>query len=123
MDSDDYELAWRLIAEADAERAAKLAVKEFRLYYHEDGTIIGLWERDFPNGDYIVLSHPDEFHRHNTSLLRVNDNKLTLLNPSINETFRLKKSTQGQAVVKGHAVVPLAETEVYTDIEYYDTNN
>jgi hypothetical protein len=124
MDSTDYDLAWQLIAEADAVRAAKMAVKEYRLYYNaDDGTIIGMWERDHPVGDYIVLSDPDEFHRSNTNLMRVRDGQLTVLDPRIQDQFRLQRSTQGQQVVRGHAVVALAPHETYQDTEFYEHRN
>lgn len=123
MDSTDYDLAWQLIAQADAERAARMAEKEYRLYYHEDGTIIGLWERDHPEGDYIVLTHPDVFHQHNTSLLRVKNGQLVVTDPRIPDQFRLQRSSQGQPVVRGHAVIALAPDETYHNIEYYEPRN
>lgn len=124
MDSTDYDLAWQMIAEADAVRAAKWAAKEYRLYYNaDDGTIIGMWERDHPEGDYIILSDPAEFHQHNTNLMRVRDGELVVIDPRIQERFRLQRSTQGQPVVRGHAVVALAPDETYPDIEYYENRN
>jgi hypothetical protein len=124
MDDEEFQLMWQLVAQADAERAAKLTQKEFRLYYNpDDGTVIGLWERDFPEGKYIVLTDPDQFHRQNTSLIRIKNEKLTVLNPNIAETFRLQRSTQGQSAVKGHAVLALSPEETYHDIEYYEPRN
>ena len=68
----------RLVAEYDASRP-KL-VKEYRLYYDSDGTIIGLWESSHPEGDnYIVLDDPGLFHRSNTHMLRVQNKKLVVL--------------------------------------------
>jgi hypothetical protein len=56
----------------EIERNRPRLVKEYRLYYNEDGTIIGLWETDHPDGEnYIVLEDPDIFHKTNTNLLRV----------------------------------------------------
>jgi len=124
MDSTDYNLAWQMIAEADAIRSAKLAVKEYRLYYNtDDGTIIGMWERDHPAGDYIVLTDPNDFHKQNTNLMRVRDGQLTIIDPRIQDRFRLQRSTQGQSVVRGHAVVALAPDETYPDTEYYENRN
>lgn len=124
MDSTDYDLAWQMIAEADAVRAAKLAIKEYRLYYNvDDGTIIGMWERDHPDGDYIILSDPNDFHRHNTNLMRIRNGQLTIIDPRIQDQFRLQRSTQGQQVVRGHAVVALAPDETYHDTEFYETRN
>jgi hypothetical protein len=56
----------------EMERNRPRLVKEYRLYYNEDGTIIGLWETNHPEGsNYIVLEDPDIFHKTNTNLLRV----------------------------------------------------
>ena len=56
----------------EMERNRPKIIKEYRLYHNEDGTIIGLWETDHPEGDnYIVLDDPDVFHKTNTNLLRV----------------------------------------------------
>jgi hypothetical protein len=124
MDDAEFQLMWQLVAQADAERATKMKQKEFRLYYRtDDGTVIGLWESDYPDGSYIVLTDPDQFHKHNTSLMRIEGEKLTILDPNIAETFRLKKSTQGQPVVAGHAVLALSPEETYYDIEYYEPRN
>lgn len=124
MDDQEFQLMWQLVARDDADRAAKLMQKEFRLYYNsDDGTVVGLWESDYPVGSYIVLTDPDQFHRHNTSLIRIKNEKLTVLNPNITETFRLQKSIQGQPVVKGHAVLALSPEETYPDIEYYEPRN
>jgi hypothetical protein len=113
--------AWRLVAEYDAQRP-KLE-KQFRIYYNEDGSAIGLWENGYPDGDnYIILEDPDVFHRNNTNCIRIIDKKLTIIDPSAKNKIKLKKSTNGQAVVKGHAAI--AVNEEYKDIEYYEyTNN
>lgn len=59
-----------LAEEMDRQRSP--IVKEYRLYYNQDGTIIGLWETDHPEGtNYVVLENPDMFHKTNTNLLRV----------------------------------------------------
>jgi len=59
-----------LAEEMDRQRSPM--VKEYRLYYNQDGTIIGLWETDHPEGtNYVVLENPDMFHKTNTNLLRV----------------------------------------------------
>jgi hypothetical protein len=113
--------AWRLVAEYDAQRES--TTKEHRLYYNEDGTIIGLWETGHPTGEnYIVLNDPDVFHRNNTNNIRVVDKQIKIINPLSTFKVRLKKSISGQPVVRGHAAIPV--TEEYNHIEYYDyTNN
>lgn len=98
-------------------------VKEYRLYYNDDGSIIGLWETGHPEGNYIVLQDPDVFHRTNTNLLKVINNELKILDPTIVQKNKLKKSTQGQPVVKGHAAIALGLDEEYFEIEFYDQTN
>ena len=113
---------WRLVAEYDRQRP--VVVKEYRLYYNEDGTAIGLWETDHPEGDnYIVLDDPDIFHRTSTSLLRIVNKELKVLDPTPIYRVKLTKAESGQRVVKGHAAVILLPEEAYTEIEYYDRTN
>jgi hypothetical protein len=115
--------ALELVAEFDRNRPTTL--KEFRLYYNEDGTIIGLWETDHPGGNYIVLDDLTQFNTTNTSLLRVKDNKLTVVDAKIVLQNRLIKSTAGQQVATGNAAIALYPSEEYSNVEYYDrkTNN
>ena len=109
----------RLVAECDAQRPK--IIKEYRLYYNPDGTIIGLWESGHPEDDnYIVLDDPGLFHNSNTHLLRVQNKKLIVLDPQAPLRTRLKKSSQGFPVVQGHAAVIVEQNETYTEIEYYD---
>ena len=113
---------WRLVAEYDRQRP--VVVKEYRLYYNEDSTIIGLWETDHPEGDnYIVLDDPDIFHRTPTGLLRIVNKELKVLDPTPIYRVKLAKAESGQRVVKGHAAVILMPEEEYTEIEYYDRTN
>jgi hypothetical protein len=112
--------AWKLVAEYDAQRPK--VIKEYRLYHNEDGTIIGLWETNHPDGDnYIILDDPDIFHRTNTALIRIVDKKLKILEPVAPTKVRLQKSSTGQLVVKGHAAIAL--NEKYKDTEYYEYTN
>lgn len=109
----------RLVAEFDAKRPK--ITKEYRLYYNEDGTIIGLWESGHPDGDnYIVLDDPGAFYSANTLLLRVHDKKLILLDPRAPAKIRLQKSSSGFRVVRDHAALVLEQDEEYPEIEYYD---
>ena len=107
----------------ETERNRPRVIKEYRLYYNKDGTIIGLWETGHPKGDYIILSDPDVFHRTNSDRLRVVNGVLKIINPHTPNRIKLKKSTQGQRVVKGHAALALTNTEQYTEIEFYDRTN
>ena len=107
----------------EMERNRPRVVKEYRLYYNDDGSIIGLWETGHPEGKYIVLQDPDIFHRTNTNLLKIVDGKLKVLDPTVVQKNRLKKSIQGQAVVQGHAALALTPGETYTTVEYYEQTN
>lgn len=107
----------------EMERQRPPVVKEYRLYYNEDGSIIGLWESGHPEGNYIVLDDPDIFHRTNTDLLRVVKGKLKIVDPTPSHIRQLYLSNTGQPVVKGHAAVALGIDEEYLEIEFYDQTN
>lgn len=114
--------AFELVAEYDQQRPRLF--KEFRLYYRDDGSIIGLWETEHPAGDnYIVLDNPDQFNRTNTFQLRVIDGKLKIIDATPPAKPKLTKSTQGQPVVAGNAALALYPNETYTDVEYYEPTN
>lgn len=121
----DPELAQVFELVAEYERNRPVAFKEARLYYNEDGSIIGLWETDHPVGNYIVLDNADVVHRKNTDLMRVVNGQLKIIDPTIPLRSRLTKSTTGQPVVKGHAALALNVDEQYPETEYYGrkTNN
>lgn len=110
---------------ADELEAQRLTIsKEYRLYYREDGSIIGLWESGHPAGDnYILLEHPDQYQRFNTQLLKVINKKLCVLDPVVPNKVKLVKSDKGQPVVKGHAAIALGIDEEYLEIEFYDQTN
>lgn len=108
----------------EAEKNRPKLIKEYRLYYNEDGTIIGMWESSHPDGDnYIVIEHPDEFQKYNTHLLRIIENKLVILDPHTPHKVKLKKNLAGQKVVKGHAAIALNNDEEFIEIEFYDQAN
>jgi hypothetical protein len=108
----------------EMERQRPRLVKEYRLYYNEDGSIIGLWESSHPDGDnYVVIDDPDIFHRTNTNLLKVVNGELKIIDPSSINIRRLYKSNSGQRVVQGHAAVALGLDEEFLEIEYYDRKN
>jgi hypothetical protein len=109
----------RLVAEHDAKRPK--IIQEYRLYHNTDGTVIGLWESDHPEGsNYIVLDDPGVFYSSNTLLLRVQNKKLVVLDPRAPSKTRLQKSDRGFQVVKGHAAVIVEQHETYLQVEYYD---
>jgi hypothetical protein len=119
MNNNIWDEVARLVAEYDAQRPK--IVKEYRLYYNSDGTIIGLWESGHPEGEnYIVLDDPGLFHNSNTLMLRVQNKKLVVLDPRVPLKTRLKKSQQGFRVVRGHAAIIVEQDEIHSDIEYYD---
>lgn len=122
MNDDIWAEVARLVAEYDTQRPK--IIKEYRLYYNTDGTIIGLWESDHPeDNNYIVLDDPGLFYSANTLLLRVQNKKLILLDPREPARTRLKKSTAGFTVVKNNAALILEANETYSEIEYYDRTN
>lgn len=113
--------AQKLIEEFDTSR--KHTVKEYRVYYNEDGTIIGLWENDFPGEtNYIVVPNPDLFHKTNSYQLRVINGELKRIEPTKVIKPRLTQSTTGQPVVKNQPALALNIGEEYPNIEYYDRN-
>lgn len=119
MNNELWEEVCRLVAEYDSKRPK--IVKEYRLYYNTDSTIIGLWESDHPMGDnYIVLDDPGLFNNSNTHMLRVQNKKLIVLDPRAPLKTRLKKSNQGFPVVQGHAAIIVEQHETYSQVEYYD---
>jgi len=119
MNNNIWDEVARLVAEYDAQRPK--IVKEYRLYYNSDGTIIGLWESGHPEGEnYIVLDDPGLFYNSNTLMLRVQNKKLVVLDPRVPLKTRLKKSQQGFRVVRGHAAIIVEQDEIHSDIEYYD---
>lgn len=108
----------------EMERNRPVLAKEFRLYHNEDGTIIGLWESGFPEGDnYIVIDHPDVFHRNNTHYLRIVDRKLSIIDPRDQKIRQLYKSTSGYQVVKNNAALLITEDDVHIETEFYDRTN
>ena len=122
MNNNIWDEVARLVAEHDAQRP--IIIKEYRLYYNTDGTIIGLWESGHPEGDnYVVLDDPGVFYHTNTLLLRVYNKKLKILDPRAPLKTRLKRSTQGFPVVQGHAAIIIEQHETYPEIEYYDRTN
>jgi hypothetical protein len=119
---EEFYKALKLVEEEDRKRLPM--VKEYRMYYDKNGLVTAFSETDHPDGDnYIVVDNPDVFHKANTLLLRVVDKKLITLDAKTSDQVRLKKSTQGQPVVKGMAAVALGLNEEYLEIEYYDRTN
>lgn len=111
--------ALQMVAEHDAAKPVKL--KEYRLYYREDGGIIGMWETDHPEGDnYVVIVDPNVFHKTNTDRLKVIEKKLYVIDPKLPHRSRLIRSTTGQPVVKGNAALALDTKTDYDKVEHYD---
>lgn len=107
----------------EMERQRPPVIKEYRLYYNEDGSIIGLWESGHPEGNYIVLDDPDIYHRTSSNLLRVVKGELKIVNPNLTHVRKLYKDTSGQPVVRGHAAIALYTDNEYSNIEFYDRKN
>ena len=122
MSNELWQEVFKLVEEFDARRPTPLI--ENRLYYNNDGTIIGLWETGHPEGNnYIVLDNTSIFFHTNTHLLIVKNKKLEVLDPYKPKKVRLIKSDNGFKTVKGHAALLLEENEIYQDVEYYDRTN
>ena len=123
MKDEFWEEVLHLVNEYDAQRP-KLS-NEYRLYYNTDnGTLIGCWQNDYPEGtNYIVLSDLEILNKNNTLHLRVQNNKLIVLDPKLPNKKRLVKSAAGFKVVLGYAALILEENENYPQTEYYDRAN
>jgi hypothetical protein len=122
MSNEFWEEVFRLVKDFDAQRPK--VVKEYRLYYDEKGNVTELWETGHPPVDnYIVLDDPSIFYNNNSSLLKVKDKKLIVLDSKIPNRTRLQKGKSEFRVVKGHAALLLEPDEDYQDIEYYDRTN
>ena len=120
MNTLDPELIKALELVDEYDRNRPVVPKQSRVYYNEDGRIMGLWETDYPNGNYIVLENTDTFFKTNSDLMRVINGQLKITDPTIPLRSRLIKSTVGHPVVKGHAALALNVGEDYPEIEYYD---
>lgn len=108
----------------EVERQKDQIVKEYRLYYNEDGTIIGMWESGYPAGDnFVVIDNPDVFHRNNTQYLKVINKELHIIDPRTQKVRQLFKSNTGYPVVKGQAALLIDPAEQYQNTEYYDRKN
>jgi len=111
--------ALELVAEYDRQRP--VVVIEYRLYYADDGSILGLSETNHSaDTNYIVLTSPEVFNKNNTATLRVINGELTVIDLTYQLKNRLSKASTGQPVVQGHAALALQLDEPYTNIEYYD---
>lgn len=116
--SPEFLEALRLVEEYDSQRPK--FVKEFRIYYNQEGQVTMYCETDHPpDTNYIVIDNPDVFFKTNTGRLRVINGELKIVDPTLTRTH-LAKSTTGQPVVKGMAALALEPAEQYQDIEYYD---
>jgi len=110
--------ALELVAEYDRQRP--IIVIEYRLYYADDGSIIGLCESNHPaDTNYIVLDSPDVFNKNNTATLKVVNGKLTIIDLTHPLKNGIEKTLSGQPVVAGHAALALNIDEQYSNIEYY----
>ena len=123
MKDDFWDEVLRLIHEYDSQRPQ--LKNENRLYYNEhDGTLIGLWKNDYPEGsNYIILDNLEVFNNTNSLHLRVKNKKLIVLDIKKPNKKRLEKSITGFKTVKGHAALLLEENEIYQYVEYYDRTN
>jgi hypothetical protein len=116
--SPEFLEALRLVEEYDRQRPK--FIKEFRIYYDEEGQVTMYCETAHPpDTNYIVIDNPDVFFKTNTGRLRVANGELKIVDPKLTRTH-LAKSNTGQPVVKGMAALALEPNEQYPNIEYYD---
>lgn len=117
--SPEFLEALRLVAEYDQQRPQQ--VIEYRLYYDDAGCVTMFCETNHPaDTNYIVIDNPDVFFKNNTTLMRVVDGKLKILDAQPKHYMGLERSNTGQRVVRGMAALALAADEEYQDVEYYD---
>lgn len=103
-------------------RALKPAVAvelEYRVYYNEDGEIYRCSMQQHEPGDYIVVSKEQYDLPHH---YRVVKGQMVKIDTDARYRVQLCKSTDGFAVVAGHAGL-LIEDEDYPNREYYARTN
>ena len=96
---------------------------EYRIHYDDFGNITMCSMQQHPeNTQYLVVNKDayDNYFRYQVNVRRKTLEKIAL-DPGI--SVKLKKSSQGYAVVKNHAGLLLEPREDYIDIEYYDTTD
>lgn len=93
---------------------------EYRLHYDNAGNIITCTMRNHPDSTQYLVATFDEYS--NYFNYNVVQGQLTKIDRAPNYSVKLKKSSTGHRVVKHHAGIIL-EDEIYSEIEYYDTNN
>jgi hypothetical protein len=95
---------------------------EYRLYYNEGGNITACTMIEDPAiiGSYVVVDKEtyDNYFRYT-----VVDGKLKKFESDAQYRVKLRKSTQGLAVVKNHAGIILESGDECQDIEYYERIN
>jgi hypothetical protein len=122
MNNNFWDEVFALVAEFDAQRP--ILFKQNRLYYNNDGSVIGYYETNHPDGDnYIILDDPNLFFKNNTHLMRVKNNKLILMEVKLPNKVRLARATSGFKTVKGHSAIVLEQNETYSEVDYYDYQN
>ena len=93
---------------------------EYRLYYNELGAITSCSMIDHAEGDYIIVTKQEYDNYFQYTIV---DGKLKPIDTGAKSSVKLKRSTAGFPVVKGHAGILLESGENVTDIEYYARNN
>ena len=91
--------------------------REYRLHYDAKGGIYSCTQQNHPKDtEYLVVDEKTylEYYKY-----QVVNGKLKIIDFNPEYRVQLASSTQGYAVVKGHAGI-LLENETYNDVEYYD---
>jgi hypothetical protein len=108
----------------EVERLIKPAVPlklEYRLYYNELGEIVSGSMVDHSGADNYIVVTPTEYDRYFE--YRVVTGQLKKIDRDAGYRVKLKQSTNGYQVVKGHAGLLLEFGETYQKTEYYEYRN
>ena len=97
--------------------------KEFRLHYDETGRIVMCSMVNHPTSFGYIVVDSETYENYFRYHVNISKKVLEKIDFDIKISVKLKKSDQGQAVVKNHAGLLLEPGETYENIEYYDTIN
>lgn len=96
---------------------------EYRIYYDDFGRITTCSMRNHADGTQYIVVDKEIYETYWQYSIIVSTKKLKKIAKDSGISVQLVKSNQGYAVVNKHAGLILENNEIYTDIEYYDTNH
>lgn len=94
---------------------------EYRLHYDDQGNIVMCSMQGHPESTQYLVVDRDTYDTYFSYYVK--DGKLVKIESSIKYSVPLKKSTTGYPVASKNASILIEESENYTDIEYYESNN